>query len=88
MKIKHFWSALLIAALTASTSAQEKTVAVKAGRIIDGTGRPATGAIVIVIEDDRIKTVGPALAVPAGAPRRSTSVHLQSCPVLSTRTRT
>ena len=41
MKIEHFWSALLIAALTASTSAQEKTVAVKAGRIIDGTGRPA-----------------------------------------------
>ena len=57
MKNPHS-GALIIAVLTASTSAQEKTVAVKAGRIIDGTGTAATGAVVILIEDGRIKLSG------------------------------
>jgi len=67
MKIRHLWTGLLIATLTASASAQEKAVAVKAGRIIDGTGRSPAGAAVILIQDRRIKAVGPAVPVPAGA---------------------
>ena len=44
-----------------------KVVALKCGRLIDGDGgAPVLNAIVIV-EDDRIKTIGTSVAIPAGA---------------------
>ena len=44
-------------------------VAIKAARLIDGTGRPPILNGVVVVTDDRITAVGPAnsLTIPAGA---------------------
>jgi imidazolonepropionase-like amidohydrolase len=44
-------------------------VAIKAARLIDGTGRPAIQNAVVVVTDDRITAVGPAsqVQIPAGA---------------------
>jgi len=44
-------------------------VAVKAARVIDGTGRPPILNGVVIVKDDRITAVGPAssLTIPAGA---------------------
>ncbi len=44
-------------------------VAIKAARLIDGTGRPAITNGVVVVTDDRITAVGPAagITIPAGA---------------------
>ncbi len=42
-------------------------VVVKAARLIDGRGGPPVSPAVVVIENDRIVSVGPASTVPAGA---------------------
>jgi imidazolonepropionase-like amidohydrolase len=44
-----------------------KTIAVRAGQLIDGLGGPPIGGAVILIENDTIKAVGPKVAIPAGA---------------------
>jgi imidazolonepropionase-like amidohydrolase len=63
-------TALLLAVLVfwgASSTAQAATTAVRFGRLVDGTGRTLTNAVVIV-EDDRIKSVSSGDApLPAGA---------------------
>lgn len=46
---------------------QPRTVAVKAGRLIDGTGAAPMANAVILIEGDRIREVGANLRIPPGA---------------------
>jgi imidazolonepropionase-like amidohydrolase len=53
--------------LNGQAPATKKVVAVKAGRLIDGHGGAPVRNPVVVIEDDRIVSVGAGLAVPAGA---------------------
>jgi imidazolonepropionase-like amidohydrolase len=50
-----------------SLPASAQTVAVRAGRLIDGTGAAPQRNVVILIDGDRITDVGPNLRVPAGA---------------------
>jgi imidazolonepropionase-like amidohydrolase len=63
----------LLSALAASTGGQapaappKKVVVVKAARLIDGQGGAPVAHPVIVIEGDRIASVGAGVAVPAGA---------------------
>lgn len=61
----------LAAALALSAGAQaepaSRTVAVKAARLIDGSGAEPIVDAVVVIEGERIAAVGSRLAVPAGA---------------------
>ena len=42
-------------------------MAVKAGRIIDGTGRSPASAVVILVQDGRIQAVGPTAPIAPGA---------------------
>lgn len=58
-------SAFLLCSTLAPLHAQ--TVAVRAGRLIDGTGAAPVRNAVIVIEDGRITAVGPDVQVPRGA---------------------
>jgi imidazolonepropionase-like amidohydrolase len=44
-----------------------KVIAIKAGRLIDPEAGTASANQVILVEGDRIKAVGPSLAIPAGA---------------------
>ncbi len=44
-----------------------KHIAVRAGRLIDGLGGPPMQNAIILIENDRIKAVGPKVSIPAGA---------------------
>jgi imidazolonepropionase-like amidohydrolase len=64
---------LAAGALAAETPAtppekpEPRRIAVRAGRLIDGTDAPPIRNAVILIEGDRITAVGPGLAIPAGA---------------------
>jgi imidazolonepropionase-like amidohydrolase len=44
-----------------------RTIAIRCGRLIDGKGGVPLDNAIILIEGERIKAVGPALAIPAGA---------------------
>jgi imidazolonepropionase-like amidohydrolase len=44
-----------------------KVVALKCGRLIDGDGGAPVLNAVVLLEDDRIKTIGTSVAIPAGA---------------------
>jgi len=57
----------LAAALGASPAAAADLLAIRAGRLIDGTGAAPARDVVILVEGTRIKAVGPGLAVPPGA---------------------
>jgi imidazolonepropionase-like amidohydrolase len=46
---------------------QPHPIAIRAGRLIDGTGAPPTANAVILIEGERITAVGPNVAIPTGA---------------------
>ena len=59
-------SALAAAAQPAETQAPRQ-VALRCGRLIDGKAQAAIENAVVLVEGDRIKQVGPGLAVPAGA---------------------
>ncbi len=61
--------ALLAAPLgaTATTAAPPDAVAVKAGRLIDPKAGAVVAGAVILIENGRVKAVGPGLSVPSGA---------------------
>jgi imidazolonepropionase-like amidohydrolase len=66
---RAFWiPSVLALALTSATLAAEppRHVAVRAGRLIDGTDSAPILNAVILIEGDRITAVGPGLAIPAG----------------------
>lgn len=65
-----FLSACMVMLLSAfGASAQERTMVIQGGTLIDGTGRAPIKDAVIVVEGSRIRQVGPrgALALPAGA---------------------
>jgi imidazolonepropionase-like amidohydrolase len=66
---RAFWIPfVLVFALTTGALAAEppRHVAVRAGRLIDGTEAAPIPNAVILIEGDRITAVGPGLAIPAG----------------------
>jgi imidazolonepropionase-like amidohydrolase len=52
---------------TVYTAAAGEVVAIRAGRLIDGTGRAPVANAVIVVADGRIADVGPGVKVPEGA---------------------
>lgn len=60
---------LLVLILTSGGLSAEppRRLAVRAGRLIDGTGGAPVRDAVILIEGDRITAVGPGLAIPPGA---------------------
>jgi imidazolonepropionase-like amidohydrolase len=60
-------AALLFACAAAARSAQPEVVAVKAGRLIDPKAGVVMPGAVVLIENGRVKAVGPAVAIPAGA---------------------
>ena len=66
MKLTTFAALLLACALSAS-AAQPEVVAVKAGRLIDPKAGVVVPGAVLVIENGRVKAVGPGLAIPPGA---------------------
>lgn len=72
---------VLVAALFAAVprAAPAQVVAVRAGRLIDGTGANPQRNVVILIEAGRITAVGPDVAVPAGA-RQIDLSHLTVLP--------
>ncbi|HEX3554120.1 MAG TPA: amidohydrolase family protein [Thermoanaerobaculia bacterium] len=66
---RAFWipSVLALILTTAALAAEPpRHVAVRAGRLIDGSDSPPIRDVVILIEGDRITAVGPGLAIPAG----------------------
>src|SRR5262245_62141489 len=44
-----------------------RTVAIKCGRLIDGDGGAPVVNAVVIVEDERIKTIGTGLAIPSDA---------------------
>ncbi|HEX9728472.1 MAG TPA: amidohydrolase family protein [Gemmatimonadales bacterium] len=64
--MKHYLAAAsLLAAITSMASAQ--TTAVRAGRLVDGTGAAPRSNVIILIENDRITAVGPDVRIPRDA---------------------
>jgi imidazolonepropionase-like amidohydrolase len=59
------WLLACCSLLSVPTAAQ--TVAVRAGRLIDGTGATPQRNVVILIDGDRITAVGPDVRIPSGA---------------------
>ena len=57
----------LLALALAPSAGHAQTIAVRAGRLIDGTGAAPVRNAVIVIQDGRITAAGAGVAVPAGA---------------------
>jgi imidazolonepropionase-like amidohydrolase len=72
---RRFLAAAALALLAAPAAAQpqparpaaERVVAIRAGRLIDGTGAAPRENVVILVRGNRIAEVGPAVSVPAGA---------------------
>jgi imidazolonepropionase-like amidohydrolase len=52
--------------LASSSTAFAATKAIKFGKLVDGTGRVLTNAVVIV-EDDRVRSVASGASIPSGA---------------------
>ena len=65
--IPAFLIALAVTAVPAAAAASDAPVALRAGRLIDGTGRPPVNDVVILIQGGRITAVGRDVPVPAGA---------------------
>jgi imidazolonepropionase-like amidohydrolase len=59
----------VVAFISVSVSLSAETIVLRNVTVIDGTGRPPLEAATVVVEGDRIKSVGPArdVAVPPGA---------------------
>src|SRR5258705_7007351 len=57
----------LLACAAAARGAESEVVAVKAGRLIDPKAGVVVPGAVVVIENGRVKAVGPSVAIPAGA---------------------
>jgi imidazolonepropionase-like amidohydrolase len=69
MRSATLWIALVVVALGTVHSAFSETIAVRADRLIDGSGAPPIDKAIVVIEGDRIVQVGPAadVRIPQGA---------------------
>lgn len=75
MPARRFLAAAALALLAAPAAAQqqparpaaERVVAIRAGRLIDGTGAAPRENVTILVRGNRIAEVGPAVSVPAGA---------------------
>lgn len=75
MHARRFLAAAALALLAAPAAAQqqparapaERVVAIRAGRLIDGTGAAPRANVVILGRGNRSSEVGPAVSVPAGA---------------------
>jgi imidazolonepropionase-like amidohydrolase len=52
---------------TGASAADAKDQAIHAGRLIDGTGKAATGQVTILIHDERIVSITPGFTAPKGA---------------------
>ena len=50
-----------------SQAGRQTTIAIRAARLFDGAAEQLMKAPVVIVENDRIKALGPSLAVPAGA---------------------
>lgn len=59
--------ALAVSIVMLAPPVAAQSVAVRAGRLIDGTGATPQRNVVILIEGDRITAVGPDVGIPAGA---------------------
>ena len=60
-------AACLVAATLSSGGAVAQTLALTNATVIDGSGAPPQGNATIVIENGRIRDIGPSVTVPAGA---------------------
>jgi imidazolonepropionase-like amidohydrolase len=67
MRLEIIAVALGVTASALSAQAPERVVAVRAGRLIDGTGSTPATNVVILIRNDRIVEVGPNVRIPRGA---------------------
>jgi len=63
--MKRAFAVLFFVLLAGSVSAE--IVAIRAGRLIDGSGAQAATGVTILVDGDRIVDVGPGLRTPAGA---------------------
>src|SRR6185503_17002713 len=61
------WAGLAGMLALAASPAQAADLAIHAGRLIDGTGRPPREKVTILIHDDRIAGVEPGFTAPRGA---------------------
>jgi len=55
---------LLSACLSAAAATAQERIAIKAGRLIDGTGAPAVEKVVVIVRGDRIEAVARASSTP------------------------
>ena len=78
-------ASILIAASSAVAQEPPTVTVLKAARLFDGRSDTTVANAVVIVEGGRIKAVGSALAVPAGAPC-STWATPRCCPASSTRT--
>jgi imidazolonepropionase-like amidohydrolase len=62
----RLWAGFVVAIAFAGEASAQVT-ALRNATVIDGTGSPAQPNVTIVIENGRIRDMGPAVAVPAGA---------------------
>ena len=69
MRLPRLYSALITAAvlLLCVAAARAQVTAIKAGRLVDPEAGTAAANQIILVEGGRIKAVGPALQIPAGA---------------------
>src|SRR5260370_35512251 len=67
---------LLSACLLTAQAPAPRPVAIRCGRLIDGKSATVRANAVILVEGERIRAVGPALAIPAGA--EATDLNLSS----------
>lgn len=69
MRVPKLYTALITAAclLLFVTAAQAQVTAIKAGRLVDPEAGTVEANRIILVEGGRIKAVGPALQIPAGA---------------------
>ena len=78
MKLNRIIPAAVLALLAATSASGAEIVAVKTGRLIDPKAGAVIPGAVVLAENGRVKAVGPALPIPAGA----TVVDLSTLTVL------
>ena len=70
MTVGARWAASAAAAAMLGLGAGQaaaKDVAIHAGRLIDGTGKPAQSQVTVLVHDDRVVSVSPGFTAPKGA---------------------
>jgi len=58
MRNRGMWALVLIACLSSTAALGAEVVAIRADWLIDGTGAPAVGNAILLIEGDRITAAG------------------------------